>query len=184
MRSKTGQSGVTLAELMIVVAILALISAIATPVLLNSLPNMRLRSAARDIYSTMALAKTEALRRGITVTVLFTSPDNTYTMFLDNGAGGHTNNQTIDGDETVIATAAPLPSQVTLDPNLTVSGTVYATGTTFSKNALLFSPRGLPVIAGGGPGGGTVGLRSVDSLGNTLRQLTVTVSNAGSIAIH
>ena len=50
---------------------------------MNYLPGMRLRSAARDIYSTILLAKTEAVRRGENVTVLFNSPGNSYTMFVD-----------------------------------------------------------------------------------------------------
>lgn len=167
---------------MIVVAIIGILGGIATPLLLNYLPNMRLRSAARDIYSVMMQAKTEAIRRGENVTVLFTSPGGTYTMFLDRQSPPAAippptdENEVVDVGETVLLTATPLPDRVTYDP--AIGG---GDGVTFGNNALIFSLRGIPTPAGGAFGGGTIGIRATDSLGNTIRQRSIAVSTAGRI---
>jgi prepilin-type N-terminal cleavage/methylation domain-containing protein len=201
MRSKTKQKGFTLVELMMVVAILAILAGIATPGLLNAIPNMRLRSAARDIYSAMMQTKVEAIRRGENVSLLFNSPlpvgspGGTYTMFLDNGdndsnddgvddvVGGVANDQIRNGAELVLLTAT-LPDRVTYDPGLVVNAVAHADGVSFGGNTMIFTLRGVPVSPGGGLGMGTVGIRAVDANGNTQRQRTATVSSAGRIRIQ
>ena len=50
-------SGFTIIELLIVIAVLGILGAIAVPNYLSYLPNARLKSAARDLYSNMQLAK-------------------------------------------------------------------------------------------------------------------------------
>jgi prepilin-type N-terminal cleavage/methylation domain-containing protein len=189
MRNKTKQKGFTLVELMVVMVILAILGGIVMPELLNALPNMRLRSAARDIYSAMMQAKVEAIRRGENTTLLFDPVGNTYTMFIDNGdgAGGAANDEVINGTELVLVAATPLPNRVTFDPNgVTDLGVAFA-NTTFANNAMVFTSRGIPASAANNPpsglGGGTVGLRATDSNGNTQRQRNITASTAGRITI-
>ena len=188
----TNKKGFTLVEVMVVVAILGIIAAIGTTGLLRSLPTMRLKSAARDIFSAAMQAKAEAVRRGENVTILFDTANNTWLMFLDRqpptpppaipGPSPATDdNEALDAGETVLLAATPLPDRVSYDPNLVVNGTPHADGVSFANNALVFSPRGIPAGAGGGLGGGTVGLRAVDSSGATLRQRTVVVSTAGRV---
>jgi prepilin-type N-terminal cleavage/methylation domain-containing protein len=185
MQSNTKRNGFTLVELVMVMAIVAILAGIATPFLLKAIPNMRLRSTARDIYSAMMQAKVEAIRRGENVTLLFNSPGDSYIMFLDNGAGaGGANDQTPNGTEPVIIHLTALPNRVTYDPGLVVDATPYADGVSFGSNAIIFTSRGMPVNAGGGFGAGTVGLRAVDANGNTQRQRTITVSKAGRIRIQ
>lgn len=179
MDSKTADQGFTLVELMVVVAIIAIIASIGTTALLSYLPQMRLKSAARDVFSTMSQAKMEAIKRGQNVTILFASPANGYTMFLDSD-----NDETVDAGETVLYTAPQFPNQVQFDPTLTVDGNLINDGISFVNNALIFSPRGIPIGAAGGFGGGTIGLRAIDGKGNTLRQRTVVVSTAGRINMN
>lgn len=190
MKNKTEQRGFTLVELMIVISILGIIGAIGSTSLLNFLPTMRLKSAARDVFSTMMRAKVEAIRRGENVTIRFNPPLtpytpadariplNSYLMFIDNGAGGGVaNDEIINGTEPILVAATVLPDRVTFDP------AVAGDGVSFFADAMVFSSRGIPVRAGGGfaLGAGTVGLRSIDSLGNTMRQRTVVASTAGRI---
>lgn len=154
-------------------SILAIIAAIGTTALLNHLPNMRLKSAARDIFSTMMKAKVEAIKQGGCVAVLFRpGQNNDYLMFFDNGENGGTDcDGTINGTEKTLQLATSLPNGVRFDPS--VSGD----GISFLNNALIFTQRGLPF----GLGNGTVGLLAVDSSGNAVRQRTITVSSSGRI---
>lgn len=176
MRDKTEQAGFTLVEVIVVMVILSIIAGIGTTFLMTYLPNLRLKSAARDIFSVMMQAKTEAIRRGENVTVLFNFAGNSYTMFLDNDG-----DEAVDPGETILITTTSLPDRVSFDPNLVVNGTPHIDGISLVNNALIFSPRGIPVGAAGGFGGGTIGLRATDAQGNSIRQRTVIVSTAGRI---
>lgn len=179
MKNKTGQAGFTLVELMVVVAVLGIIAAIGTTTLMNYLPNMRLKSAARDFFSSMIKAKAEAIRRGENVTLQFIPPDN-YVIFLDNGAGGGTAN------DTVLLATTPLPAGVKLGRvDLNNDGDFVdqfevsdLDGVSFVNNILVFSSRGLPV------GIGSVGLQATNAAGNIIRQCSLTVSIAGRIQIN
>ena len=179
---KEGQRGFTLVEIITVVAIVAILAAIGTTTLLNHLPNMRLKSATRDIYSVMMRAKTEAIRLGENVTVLFNSPGDSFIMYLDRqpapaGATANDDNNAVDLGETILLAATQLPSRVSYDP-VVVGADGLADGVRFANNSLVFSMRGVPL------GLGTVGLHATDSLGNTIRQRTVDVSIAGRINIQ
>lgn len=164
---KNGQAGFTLVELMILISIVGITATVGTISLLNELPVMRLKSVSRDIFSTMIQAKVEAIRRGGSVAVSFNTLGNSYTMFFDNGdGGGVADNGLIDGTENVLQIGT-LPEKVTfVDP------------TTFNNNALVFTSRGIPSL-NGALGGGTVKLRTVDSV----RQRSIIVSSAGRIRI-
>lgn len=162
---KNKQCGFSIVEIMIVVTIISIIAGLGTTMLMKYLPGMQLRSATRDIYSTLTQAKSESIRRGENVAVLFDSPNSSYTMFLDSDA-----NNTFDAGEAVLITEQVLPSRVIFDP--AVGG---GDGVSFTNETAGFRPRGLPV------GMGTVGLCATDSQGNTIRQRTITVSIAGRI---
>ena len=56
------RSGFTLIQLTIVIALLAILTAVGVPNFLSWLPKYRLKSAARDLYSNLHLAKMSAIR--------------------------------------------------------------------------------------------------------------------------
>jgi prepilin-type N-terminal cleavage/methylation domain-containing protein len=88
--TKKRQRGFTLVEVIIVVAIIGILSAIAVPNFISWLPNMRLKAASRDLYSHMMRAKMEAIRSNTPTLFNFTSgtggpcTGGTYT-FTNNG---------------------------------------------------------------------------------------------------
>ena len=83
----TKQAGFTLMELMIVMAIAAVISAISIPNLIGWFPKHRLAVAARDMVSTFQMARLKAIKGNTDIVVSFNLGNNTYTVFQDDGQG-------------------------------------------------------------------------------------------------
>ena len=68
-----GESGFTMIEVLVVVAILAILMGLAIPGFTRWLPNYRLRGATRDLYSNLQLAKAGAVKERSEWAVRFTS---------------------------------------------------------------------------------------------------------------
>lgn len=68
------QSGFSMAELMLIVCIIGLLSAVAIPAAQGWLPGYRLKQAGRQLAADMNLAKFTAIRRGRTCVVGFLQP--------------------------------------------------------------------------------------------------------------
>ncbi len=117
----TRNKGFSLVELIITIAIIATISAIATPTILSWLPNKRLKAAARDVYSTMQRAKIEAVQRNNCISTTFNivpwpATGGGYTTFIDDGAGagGIRCNGIQDGGELTLFFPITMPKDVAL----------------------------------------------------------------------
>ncbi len=160
------QAGFTLLELMIVIVVIAILTAIAVPNIINWLPNYRLKAAARDLYSNMQKAKMEAVKRNVTVVLDFVPATNRYEMFVDDGAGvsGNANNFTRDSGETLLGTFG-MPNDVTL------SSASFSFGTQKAG----FNSRGLPASRRIG---------NVILLNNNSRYYKATLSSAGNIKLE
>ena len=80
------QSGFTLMELMITIAIIAILSGIAIPNAINWRNNAQVSSAARGLYSDLQSARSMAVKENRECTVTFnTSGSGSYTISIENG---------------------------------------------------------------------------------------------------
>jgi len=78
------RSGFTLIELTVVIALLAILTAVCVPNFLSWLPKYRLKRAARDLYSNLQLAKMSAIRANKDCMVKYYKNPDRYTVDLLN----------------------------------------------------------------------------------------------------
>ena len=71
-------SGFTITELMVTIAVIAILASLAIPNFIAWLPNYRLRSGAEEIQSTLQFARLTAIKRNATATVTFDIANETY----------------------------------------------------------------------------------------------------------
>lgn len=158
-------SGFTLIELMIVIGMIGILTAISVPAVMKWLPNYRLKAAARDLYSNMQKAKIEAVKRNADVLIIFTS--GTYAS-----AGGIGSYQ-VFVDDSPKDGAFNAGEQVLAQVNMPKNVSLYKiSGLTGNTNAG-FNSRGLPCTA----------LGSVEFQNNHSRYYKVSLSTAGNVKI-
>jgi type IV fimbrial biogenesis protein FimT len=119
------KKGFTVIELTIVISIIGIISVIAMPSYLGWLPRHELKTSVRHIYDDMNMAKLSAIKSNTVAVVIFSIPNDTYTVFLDSSG-----NWALDGPETIISTG-------------TLENGVDITGSTFSSHTYGFNNRGM-----------------------------------------
>ncbi len=91
--------GFTLIELMIVIAIMAILSAIAIPNMRPYMAQRRLSGAARQVYGDLMAARQRAITENRSIGVVFSSDNHSYTIFADTNSNG-----IADTGETVLQT--------------------------------------------------------------------------------
>jgi type IV fimbrial biogenesis protein FimT len=139
-----GQQGLTMMELMVVIAILAIMAGISISALSEYIPDYRLGSAVRQLVTDLHKAKTEAIKRNTHAVVVFNpgtySPNGevgSYMVFIDDGEGGGiSKNFTHDGEEEIIMNKT-MPRSVSL---YCVSFTSLAS----ANNRISYNSLGLP----------------------------------------
>lgn len=78
------RSGFTVTELIVIIALLSLLTAVAVPNFLSWLPKYRLRSAARDLFSNLQLAKMEAIKTNRNCSIGYEKNPDRYAITLLN----------------------------------------------------------------------------------------------------
>ena len=78
------RSGFTLIQLTVVIALLAILTAVGVPNFFTWLPKYRLKRAARDLYSNLHLAKMSAIRANMDCRVNYYKNPDRYTVDLLN----------------------------------------------------------------------------------------------------
>ena len=160
--------GFTLIEVIIVVAIIGIMTAISIPAISSWLPNYRLKAATRELYSDMQKIKLIAVKRNTNVgiafaTVTFPTTGGSYQAFVDDGAGGGTAGNAIqDGTEmTLFKTSLPVGCSLT---------TAIFSGVNTGYNS-----KGLPLI-------NSVG--HVEMRNNKSKWYRLALSNSGYVKIY
>ncbi len=140
MNRKTQQRGFSLVELMIVVALILIVSAIAMPKITGVMEGIRLRNTVTNVNGLVQQTRIQAVRDNISYTIKTQAAAgaNGVTLYIDTN-----NNNGMDAGEAAIqlpigtnisaAGPGPLPPNVVVPP--------YITGATVN---LSFNERGLP----------------------------------------
>jgi len=77
-------SGFSLVELIVTIAIIAILMLVAVPNLMSWVPKNRVKDAAQDLYSNIQMAKMEAIKRNQSCTVTFSTGPEQYFVGLMN----------------------------------------------------------------------------------------------------
>jgi type IV fimbrial biogenesis protein FimT len=135
--------GVTLIELMIALAVMAILAAMAVPSFQNQIRSSRLSTAANDLSSALALARAESIRRGARVTVCRSSTASNALPTCDTGGGAWT-----DGWVVFVNTDADTPPAIDAGEEILRRGGPMNTATLVTQttadvaNAITYRPDG------------------------------------------
>ncbi len=166
-------SGFTFMELMITIAILAVMSAIAIPNLISWFPQYRLNVAVREMISTIQMARLKAIRGNTDIIVFINMGAATVTVWQDDGAGSalgadgipvNARNWTLDGTERTFATE-PVP------PGIAITGAAFS-----GVSIVRFNQRGFPINAAGNSTEGLITFDNGRGTSNSEVEIQVDIS--------
>ncbi len=164
-------SGFTLMEVLVTLAVIAMVIGFAAPTLQNLAPGMKLKGTARNLYSTLQNMRQTAIKENRTVYVKF---DQAGFFYLDPDQDGYT-----AGDRQFPFEAGVRYGSGNAPQSWSGAAIQQATGISFDN-------RGLPTVTPVTPGSDTaVFLDYVDAAGNNLGTCyAVNVATSGSIQLH
>lgn len=151
-----GRKGFSLLELMVAIALIAIIATLALPNMVGQISGSRLRGDGDNLRGDLQLARARAVRDAVPVALVFTATG--YSMFTDEGATP----RSLDAGETLIRSK-------TLSSGIGCN----LIDTTFMDHAVRFDPRGRVEESGVAVLNSSAG-----------KQLQITVSLLGQITIQ
>ena len=175
MTHRRSSQGFTLIELMITLAIAAILMVVAVPNFTAYKRNAELTSAANTLLAAINAARGEAMKRSMYAMVVPTDAatwNNGLVVFTDKDRSQTYSSNT---DQTVLTQAAP-PSYLTISGNGTAGlGTPY----------ILFDGSGYPKTKAGGFGALTLTITRTDLSGTTLAEQTrrLIISTSGRVRV-
>ena len=155
------RSGLTLMELMVTIAIIAIVASIAIPNYIGWMPKKRLQSDALEIQSAIQLAKLAAVKTNAAVIISFNPAGDDFTVFIDDGSGGG-----------VAGNGIQEGAERTLSSRKMAAG-IDLLNTTFAGNTFRFDSKGLANASG------EINLKSYNNLSRK-----ISVNLAGNIRVQ
>lgn len=173
------QSGVTLIELMVGLVIMAILLGVGVPSFRSFIAGNRLTSSSNELVSALALARSEAVRRGTRITVCKSADGAACTtaggwqqgwlVFTDQTRA--TANATVDAGEAVIVRGQAVPTPVVI------------LGGATAQNFVSFAADGTTRNMAGALQGGRIRVcYANDALSNARRARDIEVLNTGRLA--
>ena len=168
-------SGFTFMELMVTIAVLAILAAVAVPNLIGWMPKFRLGSGSRDLLSILQKTRLQAIKDNTTYFVVMNTANESFAIHLDDGNGtpdvapadgipDGANNGIFEATETRIRQE-------------TMPGGVNITNTTLPGNTVAFDNQGLASAAG------VVNIRSDAGNYQLGRRITIQLAGSTNLAI-
>lgn len=143
--------GFTIVELMIVVAIVAILAALAGPSFRELMAMMRVKTAATDIHLSLMRARSEAIKRNTNVTIATASGGWTAGWAISDGTTTVENHGAISGGAVSISGVSP----ITYSPNGRAAAATtpiqisLSSSDTTTARCVTISLSGQPTIKGG-----------------------------------
>lgn len=178
-RPSSGQRGFTLIELMVAVAVFAVLLGIAVPSFQSLSASNQVTSQTNDFVSALNLARSEAIRRGSRVTVCKSSDgascvtanhwEQGWIVFVDTTRSG--TDAAVDVGETVLAVQQG------------AGGNVVLRGSADVVNFVSFAPDGRPkLMLGAAQSGVILSCSTSGALGNDRRARSINISATGRLS--
>jgi Tfp pilus assembly protein FimT len=181
-----GEAGITLIELCVVMAIIAIMGLFLTPSIGEWVQNYRLKQAARNLASDLQAARMQATSSHCYCTVAFkktvSGTQYDYVIFPDYNSNMTLETAPYTYNGVTVNEATAIYKRVILSTeyrNVTFDTSQPGNGITFTNNTIAFDSRGLPRDSNGNFAGGIVYL--VNTKNNKHRSINVT--NGGAISI-
>jgi prepilin-type N-terminal cleavage/methylation domain-containing protein len=172
--------GFSLPEVLTVVAIIGIMSAIAIPSMFSWLSNKGLQSAARDLYSNMKKAQSFAVKENRNCAITFNGTSG-YTVYMDASTPWNASAATNKNFEHDAGAGERIIAQVLWsgyrNVELDTANPPSFANNTEGNSTVSFRPNMIPVDPGGA-GNGTVKLKNSNG-----RTATLTVSISGNISL-